>query len=331
MPAADRDVITRAMGVTPVRLRACDVSPCRRDRYFWTNLPARTKRCVPAPRPPPPLRVRWNAPLQPPGHNTLDYIILVFIPCMCGMCGMWGVVVTCCFVRAGGLRPPPLGELPTFAEVLESGTPLTAAFPKGQKTVGWDGAATGGSGAEDAQDAQAQAQVKAGCIVRTVHTEWNMVRDYGEGGEPLVRALRPEEEVSPSPMINDQPGHAPANAATAAHTRATLHLSICFYGLCLSENDRIQWRWRQEVLMGMPRGHTAAPGLTAAQRHALIGNSFSVPVVKQLLRPMRALGEATTAVAAARAVRQLDLRERGCNAARAWCSECESAACIFVH
>eukprot|EP01047_Picozoa_sp_COSAG01_P082078 COSAG01_NODE_16620_length_1220_cov_1.271186_2_plen_56_part_01 len=42
MPAADRDVITRAMGVTPVRLRACDVSPCRRDRYFWTNLPART-------------------------------------------------------------------------------------------------------------------------------------------------------------------------------------------------------------------------------------------------------------------------------------------------
>ena len=48
MPAADRDVITRAMGVTPVRLRACDVSPCRRDRYFWTNLPARTKRCVPS-------------------------------------------------------------------------------------------------------------------------------------------------------------------------------------------------------------------------------------------------------------------------------------------
>jgi hypothetical protein len=55
MPAADRDVITRAMGVTPVRLRACDVSPCRRDRYFWTNLPARTKRCVGgAPAPPRP-------------------------------------------------------------------------------------------------------------------------------------------------------------------------------------------------------------------------------------------------------------------------------------
>ena len=41
MPGADRDVITAELGVTPVRLRADDVSPCRRDRYFWSNLPPR--------------------------------------------------------------------------------------------------------------------------------------------------------------------------------------------------------------------------------------------------------------------------------------------------
>ena len=36
--------------------------------------------------------------------------------------------------------------------------------------------------------------------------------------------------------------------------------------------------------MGMPRGHTAAPSLSASVRHALIGNSFCVPVVEQLLQ-----------------------------------------------
>jgi hypothetical protein len=46
MPDADRDVITAELGVTPVRLRADDVSPCRRDRYFWSNLPSRGLRPV---------------------------------------------------------------------------------------------------------------------------------------------------------------------------------------------------------------------------------------------------------------------------------------------
>jgi hypothetical protein len=33
MPAADRDIITKALGVTPVRLRACEISACKRDRF----------------------------------------------------------------------------------------------------------------------------------------------------------------------------------------------------------------------------------------------------------------------------------------------------------
>jgi hypothetical protein len=41
MPEGDRDTITEALGVTPVRLRACEISACKRDRYFWSNLPAR--------------------------------------------------------------------------------------------------------------------------------------------------------------------------------------------------------------------------------------------------------------------------------------------------
>ena len=50
MPAADRDAITSCLGVTPVRLRACDVSAVRRDRYFWSNLPPRGLRPSPAVR-----------------------------------------------------------------------------------------------------------------------------------------------------------------------------------------------------------------------------------------------------------------------------------------
>ena len=41
MPEVDRDTITEALGVTPVRMRACEISACKRDRYFWSNLPAR--------------------------------------------------------------------------------------------------------------------------------------------------------------------------------------------------------------------------------------------------------------------------------------------------
>ena len=69
--------------------------------------------------------------------------------------------------------------LPTLAQVLESGTPHEAGLSD-------DG--------------------KAGCIVRSVHTEWNMVRDIGEGGRPALRALTPEEEVSPQNDKADRRG-----------------------------------------------------------------------------------------------------------------------------
>lgn len=125
---------------------------------------------------------------------------------------------------------------------------------------------------------------KAGCIVRTDHTDWNMVRDVDPSGHPVLRVLQPEEE---------------------------------------------------ERLMGMPVGYTAADlhgkPLTNQQRHGLIGNSFSVFVVEQLLSPLRQLAAATSSEGAGQAVAALGLREPGSNAAKRWCSECESAACIFAH
>ena len=148
---------------------------------------------------------------------------------------------------------------------------------------------------------------KAGCIVRSVHTEWNMVRDIGEGGRPALRALTPEEEVSPQ---NDK-----------ADRRGGMFLDL----LVLRPVSV------QERLMGMPRGHTAAPSLSASVRHALIGNSFCVPVVEQLLQPLAGLGAAVTVAGVAAAVDGLRLRAAGSAAARKWCSECESAACVFAH
>ena len=71
--------------------------------------------------------------------------------------------------------------------------------------------------------------------------------------------------------------------------------------------------------------------LSASQRHALIGNSFCVPVVEQLLQPLAALGAAVTVAGVAAAVDGLRLRAAGSAAARRWCSECESAACVFAH
>jgi hypothetical protein len=83
--------------------------------------------------------------------------------------------------------------------------------------------------------------------------------------------------------------------------------------------------------MGFPRGYTAVEGLTDAARHQLVGNSFSVPVVAQLLAPLRELAEARDDASAAVAVARLQLREAETPAARRWCSLCESAACCFVH
>ena len=150
---------------------------------------------------------------------------------------------------------------------------------------------------------------KAGCIVRSVHTEWNMVRDVGQDGRPQLRALTPEEEVSPQNDTADRRGGMFLRSVGAEA------------GVC----------GRQERLMGMPRGHTAAPSLSASQRHALIGNSFCVPVVEQLLQPLAGLGAAVTAAGVAAAVDGLRLRAAGSAAARRWCSECESAACVFTH
>eukprot|EP01046_Picozoa_sp_COSAG06_P055319 COSAG06_NODE_10137_length_1742_cov_0.953743_2_plen_120_part_00 len=75
--------------------------------------------------------------------------------------------------------------------------------------------------------------------------------------------------------------------------------------------------------------------LSDSTRHGLIGNSFSVYVVEQLLSPLRELGSATSATGVKRAIEGLRLRNisvgGGGADARRWCSACESAACIFIH
>lgn len=81
--------------------------------------------------------------------------------------------------------------------------------------------------------------------------------------------------------------------------------------------------------MGFDDGYTDVGGmLSDDQRHALLGNSFCVPVVRQLLRRLKPLGDATTAEAQAQAQFELRLLPLGNPAAREWCSNCNSRKCV---
>lgn len=85
----------------------------------------------------------------------------------------------------------------------------------------------------------------------------------------------------------------------------------------------------EERLMGFDDGYTDVAGaLSDDQRHALLGNSFSVPVIRQLLRRLKPLGDATTADARGKAQVELRLLPLGSRAAREWCSNCNSRKCI---
>lgn len=85
----------------------------------------------------------------------------------------------------------------------------------------------------------------------------------------------------------------------------------------------------EERLMGFDDGYTDVAGtLSDDQRHALLGNSFSVPVIRQLLRRLKPLEDATTAEAQAKAQAELRLLPLGSPTAREWCSNCNSRKCV---
>ena len=67
---ADRNRMSAALKVSPVRLKANLVSACNRDRYFWSNL--RPTRLVP------PSRVRRPTEPSPPNQTPTQPLIGVF-------------------------------------------------------------------------------------------------------------------------------------------------------------------------------------------------------------------------------------------------------------
>lgn len=178
---ADRDEITRLLGVTPLRLRAEHVSACHRDRYFWTNL------------------------------------------------------------RVQHLVPP--STMPLYSDALEGG-----ATPIKRSRLG-----------------------KAYCIVASAST-FNLVMDCAEKARPLL----PIEE---------------------------------------------------ERLLGFPDDYTAVPILSSSARHRLLGNSFSIPVVEQLLGQLRPLSLAETFSEFRNELDTLQLRHPGSPEAALFCPRCEAANC----
>ena len=260
MPSKDRDIITASLGVTPVRLRACDVSACRRDRYFWSNLPARG------------LKLPTSTP-----HSSYSSSHII----------------------------------PSFAEFLSSGQPLVA---------------------DD----------KAGCIVRAMHSDWNLVRETDSEGGVTTRSLYPEEEER---LMGFPEGY------------TNIEVEI----MEVEENDdddndnddddddKEEEEDKQQTQTGKGSGFSSTVGekktiigskrLSSRQRHMLIGNSFSVFVVEQLLRPLKALGDCVEEEGAKTAMIELGLRDRlndrgdklATDAAKKWCSHCDSAAHCFTH
>ena len=81
----------------------------------------------------------------------------------------------------------------------------------------------------------------------------------------------------------------------------------------------------------LPAGEGSGRDLSARQRHMLIGNSFSVHVVEQLLRPLRPLGECGSEAEAEAVLDGMGLRDGYSLSSSKWCSDCESAACCLTH
>lgn len=86
----------------------------------------------------------------------------------------------------------------------------------------------------------------------------------------------------------------------------------------------------EERLLGFPDHYTRAGGLTDDRRHALLGNSFSVPVVRQILRRLKPLAEARTKEERGVAVKEMRLLAFGSPVAIRWCSNCGSRVCVCI-
>jgi len=85
----------------------------------------------------------------------------------------------------------------------------------------------------------------------------------------------------------------------------------------------------EERLMGFDDDYTrAGGGLSDEQRHELLGNSLSVPVVRQLLRRLKPLAGAQTPAERAQAVEGMKLLPLGSAVALRSCPECYSRVCV---
>ena len=85
----------------------------------------------------------------------------------------------------------------------------------------------------------------------------------------------------------------------------------------------------EERLMGFDDDYTRAGGvLTDNQRHALIGNAFSIPCVRQILRRLKPLADARTEEARKEAMEGMRLLAFGLQEATRWCSNCGSRVCV---
>lgn len=85
----------------------------------------------------------------------------------------------------------------------------------------------------------------------------------------------------------------------------------------------------EERLMGFDDGYTSVNGLlTHEQRHELLGNSFSVPVVRQLLKRLKPLAQAQTAVERKETVEGMKLLPLGSAVATRACDACYSRVCV---
>lgn len=86
----------------------------------------------------------------------------------------------------------------------------------------------------------------------------------------------------------------------------------------------------EERLLGFDDNYTRVGGLTDAKRHALLGNSFSIPVVRQILRRLKKLAEAKAEEERTQAIAALNLLAVGSAAATRFCSNCSSRVCVCL-
>ncbi len=266
MPTADRDIITKTLGVEPVMINASLVSAQSRKRLFWTNIP---QSGLPADR-----GILLKDILEPDAEDwitpssftptpekatrgkTKDSFVQVGYVGDKNHCGVGGQALRV-YDDEGKTTTSGVGLYKVGHIGTTDGQANRVYSPDGKSaTLSANG---GGSGAKTGLYAIGRVELR--------RLDENGVRHDGDTTYPIVKKIT-ARDIGKSNTLTSMPEH---NLVVNTETHRIRRLTPV-------ECERLQ---------GLPDGYTE--GIAKTHRYKALGNAFNVDVIVHLLTPLRSL------------------------------------------